>query len=166
MNNENSTETRRHPPIGNLLLRTLAMPADTNPAGDIFGGWIMSQMDIAGALLAREIANGRVVTVAVEGMSFLKPVTVGDIVCCYGKCIHVGHTSMKVHMEIWVKKFFESATNEHVERYLVTEANYTYVSVDAEGKPRPLPSTAQLVAEKGIDAACVGLNQDGSIRED
>ena len=72
---------RTHPPIGNLLLRTLAMPADTNPAGDIFGGWIMSQMDISGAILAREIANGRVVTAAVDGMSFLKPVSVGDVVC-------------------------------------------------------------------------------------
>ncbi|MBP5243589.1 MAG: acyl-CoA thioesterase, partial [Succinivibrio sp.] len=107
---------REHPPVGNLLLRTLAMPGDTNPAGDIFGGCIMSQMDIAGALLAREVANGRVVTVAVEGMSFLKPVAVGDIVCCYGNCTHVGNTSLKVHMEIWVKKFIESPTDEHAER--------------------------------------------------
>ena len=93
-----NTEKRGHPPIGNLLLRTLAMPRDTNPAGDIFGGWIMSQMDISGAILAREIANGRVVTAAVEGMSLLKPVSVGDVVCCYGKCIHVGHTSLKLHL--------------------------------------------------------------------
>src|SRR5574344_1245703 len=110
---------RTHPPIGNLLLRTLAMPADTNPAGDIFGGWIMSQMDISGAILAREIANGRVVTAAVEGMSFLKPVNVGDVVCCYGTCTKIGHTSMTVHLEIWVKKLIESQTNEHAERHLV-----------------------------------------------
>ena len=155
---------REHPPVGNLLLRTLAMPGDTNPAGDIFGGWIMSQMDIAGALLAREVAGGRVVTVAVEGMSFLKPVAVGDIVCCYGKCTHVGHTSLKVHMEIWVKKFIVSPSDEHVDRYLVTEANFIYVSVDKDGKPKPLPPTAKIVAEKGIDAARVGLNSDGSLK--
>ena len=157
---------RTHPPIGNLLLRTLAMPADTNPAGDIFGGWIMSQMDISGAILAREIANGRVVTAAVDGMSFLKPVSVGDVVCCYGTCTKIGHTSMTVHLEIWVKKLIESQTNEHAERHLVTEANYVYVAVDANGKPRPLPTTAKAVAEFGIDAACVGLNTDGSIRHE
>lgn len=153
-----------HPPVGNLLLRTLAMPADTNPAGDIFGGWIMSQMDIAGALLAREIANGRIVTVAVDGMSFLKPVCVGDVVCCYGKCTKVGHTSMTVHLEIWVKKVIESESNEHAERYLVTEANYTYVAVNKLGQPRSLPITAKNVAEKGIDAAYVGLNKDGTVK--
>lgn len=152
-------------PAGNLLLRTLAMPRDTNPYGDIFGGWIMSQMDIAGAILGREVANGRVVTAAVEGMSFLKPVSVGDVVCCYGKCIHVGTTSMKIHLEIWVKKLIESETNEHAERDLVTEANITYVAVDKFKKPRPLPETAKIVAEKGIDAASVGLNPDGSIKE-
>ena len=86
-----------HPPLGNLLLRTMTLPRDANPAGDIFGGWIMSQLDIAGAILAREVAQGRVVTVAVEAMSFLKPVSVGDVVCIYGYCSHVGHTSLKVH---------------------------------------------------------------------
>ncbi|HAD40074.1 MAG TPA: acyl-CoA thioester hydrolase YciA, partial [Plesiomonas shigelloides] len=91
-------------PEGILLLRTLAMPADTNPNGDIFGGWIMSQMDIGGAILAKEIAHGRVVTVAVDGITFLKPVAVGDVVCCYGKAVHVGNSSMKVRMEVWVKK--------------------------------------------------------------
>ena len=160
-----NTQKRVHPPIGNLLLRTLAMPGDTNPAGDIFGGWIMSQMDISGAILAREIANGRVVTAAVEGMSFLKPVSVGDVVCCYGKCIHVGHTSLKIHLEIWVKKLIESETNEHAERHLVTEANYTYVAVDKNKRPRPLPKTASVVAEKGIDAASVGLNPDGTVKD-
>ena len=157
-------QIRKHPPVGNLLLRTLAMPGDTNPAGDIFGGWIMSQMDISGAILAREVANGRVVTVAVDAMSFLKPVSVGDVVCCYGKCVHVGHTSMKVHLEIWVKKLIESETNEHAERHLVTEANYTYVAVDKKGKPRLLPKTAKIVAEQGIDAACIGLNEDGTVK--
>lgn len=161
---QTNTDENKRTPLGNLLLRTLAMPGDTNPAGDIFGGWIMSQMDIAGAILAREIANGRVVTAAVEGMSFLKPVNVGDVVCCYGNCIHVGNTSMKVHLEIWVKKLIESETNEHAERHLVTEANYIYVAVNPAGKPRKLPATAPIVAKEGIDAASVGLNKDGSIK--
>ena len=76
-------------PAGALLLRTLAMPADTNPNGDIFGGWLMSQMDMGGAILAKELARGRVVTVAVDAITFLKPVAVGDVVCCYGECIKV-----------------------------------------------------------------------------
>ena len=146
---DKNLQIRKHPPVGNLLLRTLAMPGDTNPAG---------------AILAREVANGRVVTVAVDAMSFLKPVSVGDVVCCYGKCVHVGHTSMKVHLEIWVKKLIESETNEHAERHLVTEANYTYVAVDKKGKPRLLPKTAKIVAEQGIDAACIGLNEDGTVK--
>lgn len=151
-----------HPPIGNLLLRTMTLPRDTNPAGDIFGGWIMSQLDIAGAILAREIAHGRVVTVAVDGMSFLKPVEVGDVVCCYGRCIHVGRTSLKVHLELWVKKIYES---EAAQRNLVTEASFTYVAVDDAGRPRPLPEAAKIIAEKGIDAGTVGLKEDGTIRQ-
>lgn len=159
-----SNNTNRvHPPVGNLLLRTLAMPGDTNPAGDLFGGWIMSQMDIAGAILAREIAHGRIVTVAVDAMSFLKPVAVGDVVCCYGKCIHVGNTSLKVKLEIWVKKIYES---EEAQRQLVTEASFTYVAVDSKGKPRQLPESAHEIANKGIDAASVGLNDDGSLKND
>ena len=78
---------------GVLLLRTLAMPSDTNANGDIFGGWIMSQMDMGGAILAKEIAHGRVVTVAVESMNFIKPIAVGDVVCCYGQCLSVGEKS-------------------------------------------------------------------------
>lgn len=160
MSHQNTT--RSHPPVGNLLLRTLAMPGDTNPAGDLFGGWIMSQMDIAGAILAREIAHGRIVTVAVDAMSFLKPVAVGDVVCCYGRCIHVGNTSLKIKLEIWVKKIYES---EESERQLVTEASFTYVAVDSKGKPRQLPDRAHEIANKGIDAASVGLNADGSLRD-
>lgn len=149
-----------HPPIGNLLLRTMALPRDTNPAGDIFGGWIMSQMDIAGAVLAREVAQGRVVTVAVDAMNFLKPVGVGDIVCCYGHCVHVGRTSLRIKLELWVKKIYDS---EVAQRSLVTEASITYVAVDSEGKPRPLPAEAHEIAEKGIDAGTVGLAPDGSL---
>ncbi len=91
-------------PQGELVLRTLAMPADTNANGDIFGGWLMSQMDIGGAILAKEIAEGRVVTVRVDGMSFLKPVAVGDVVCCYARCLRTGRSSINVNVEVWVKK--------------------------------------------------------------
>ncbi len=149
-------------PSGNLLLRTMAMPGDTNPAGDIFGGWIMSQMDISGAILAREIAHGRVVTVAVDAMSFLKPVNVGDVVCCYGRCVHIGHTSLKIKMEIWVKKIYETSITE---RSLVTQACFTYVAVDSKGKPRLLPEAAPEIAKSGIDADRVGLQPDGTPRD-
>lgn len=126
-----TTETRA--PVGSLLLRTLAMPADTNPSGDIFGGWLMSQMDIGGAILANELAQGRVVTVAVDAITFLRPVAVGDVVCCYGYCSHVGRSSLKVKMEVWVKKVSSDPIGE---RYCVTEATYTYVAVDANSRPR------------------------------
>ncbi|MFT5522541.1 MAG: acyl-CoA thioesterase YciA [Pirellulaceae bacterium] len=120
-------------PSGDLVLRTLAMPADTNPNGDIFGGWIMSQMDIGGAILAKEIAVGRVVTVAVNGMSFHRPVKVGQVVCCYGKCIRIGTTSMTIKLEVWVKPVLQDSREK---RYCVTEAEFTYVAIDEEGKPR------------------------------
>lgn len=150
-----------HPPIGNLLLRTMTLPKDTNPAGDIFGGWIMSQLDIAGAILAREIAHGRVVTVAVDAMNFLKPVEVGDVVCCYGHCSKVGRTSLKIKLELWVKKIYEC---EAAQRNLVTEASFTYVAVDDNGRPRPLPPQAHIIAKTGIDAGTVGLQEDGTIK--
>ncbi len=89
-------------PQGNLALRTLAMPADTNLSGDIFGGWIMSQMDMAGGLAAKNLSNSRVSTVAVESMTFLNPVKVGDVVCCYADIIRVGNTSMRIKVEVWV----------------------------------------------------------------
>lgn len=123
-------------PQGELVLRTLAMPADTNANGDIFGGWLMSQMDIGGAILAKEIAEGRVVTVRVDGMSFLKPVAVGDVVCCYARCLHTGRTSINVNVEVWVKKVSSEPIGQ---RYRATEALFTYVAVDEEGRPRELP---------------------------
>ncbi|GKX51830.1 acyl-CoA thioester hydrolase YciA [Budvicia aquatica] len=123
-------------PHGELVLRTLAMPADTNANGDIFGGWIMSQMDIGGAILAKEMARGRVVTVAVDAITFLKPVTVGDVVCCYAHCIRTGRSSITVNMEVWVKKVSSEPIGQ---RYCVTEAIFTYVAVSDEGKSRALP---------------------------
>ena len=123
-------------PCGAMLLRTLAMPADTNPSGDIFGGWLMAQMDIGGAILAKELSRGRVVTIAVDAMTFHRPVAVGDVVCVHGHCSHVGRTSLKVQVEVWVKKV---ASEPIGERFIVTEAAFTYVAVDREGRPRPIP---------------------------
>lgn len=124
------------PPSGEMVLRTLAMPADTNANGDIFGGWLMSQMDIGGAILARELAQGRVVTVRVDGMTFLKPVAVGDVICCYAQCLKTGTSSLTINIEVWVKKVSSEPIGQ---RYRTTEAVFTYVAVDNSGKPQPLP---------------------------
>lgn len=120
-------------PKGRLILRTLAMPADTNPHGDIFGGWIMSQMDIAGGIMARESTCSRVVTVAVESITFIKPVHVGDVVCCYGDVIKIGTTSITIDLEVWVKPTVDRPGGEDME-FQVTKAAFTYVSVDGNGK--------------------------------
>lgn len=118
-----------------LILRTLAMPADTNGNGDIFGGWIMSQMDIAGGILAKETARSRVVTVAVDRIKFLKPVAVGHVVCCYGRVLRIGNTSIAIALEVWVKSVLDEIEEESP-RFKVTEAIFTYVAIDAEGKKR------------------------------
>jgi acyl-CoA thioesterase YciA len=125
-------ETEGTEPNGELTLRTLAMPADTNPSGDIFGGWIMSLMDLAGGMKAARLVEGRVVTVAVSRMVFMRPVKVGDQVCCYAALRRVGRTSMTLDVETWVLR--QSA----VPRIKVTEAEFTYVAVDANGRPRPI----------------------------
>ncbi len=122
-------------PKGEMVLRTLAMPADTNANGDIFGGWLMSQMDIGGAIMAKEVAQGRVVTVRVDGMTFLRPVAVGDAVCCYARCVKRGNTSVTINIEVWV-----SSSEPIGQRYKATEALFIYVAVDNQGKPRPLPA--------------------------
>ncbi len=116
------------------LLRTLAMPADSNPSGDIFGGWIMSQMDIAGASYARQISQSRVVTIAVEAMTFLLPVFIGDEVSCYCETERIGRTSVAVKIETWVRR--DRLTDESIK---VTEAVYTYVAIDDKRRPIPLP---------------------------
>lgn len=120
-------------PTGDLMLRTLAMPADTNPSGDIFGGWLLSQMDVGGSLLAAEYSRGRVATVAVESMKFHLPVYVGDVLCCYASMNRVGRTSMTVDVQAWVLR----AGDQQRERLLVTEGLFTYVALDTEGRPRP-----------------------------
>lgn len=147
-----TTSTSRQPD-GTLILRTLAMPSDTNANGDIFGGWIMSQMDIGGAILAKEIGKGRVVTVCVDKITFLRPISVGDVVCCYGKLVKMGRTSMQVKVEVWIKKVYQGTSDRHC----VTEALFTYVAIDEQGKPKPVPTEnnpelAQALAE--INAPC------------
>lgn len=122
-------------PKGQLLLRTLAMPADTNANGDIFGGWIMSQLDLAGGILAKEISCGRIVTVSVSSITFKKPVKVGDVVCCYGECTKIGRTSMSINLEVWVKLNKEEGVGE---RFQVCEATFNYVAIDANGRPRAI----------------------------
>lgn len=119
-------------PKGELVIRTIAMPADTNPNGDIFGGWLMSQMDLGSGILASKMAKTRVVTVAVEGMSFLQPVRVGDTVACYAWVKEVGRTSMKIPVEVWVQRYMRT------EQTRVTRAVFTYVAVDPSGRPVPV----------------------------
>jgi len=115
-------------------IRTIAMPADANASGDIFGGWMMSQMDMAGGVAAVRRAKGRVVTVAVEAMTFHRPVLVGDLVSCYAEVTRVGRTSLSVRIDAWVERRI-SGTAERV-----TSGTFTYVAVDDAGKPRPVPA--------------------------
>ena len=130
-------------PEGELLLRTSPMPGDTNANGDIFGGWIMSQMDIAGGMLAIELTGGRAVTIAVDAMKFIKPVKVGDVVCCYGKITKVGNTSVTIRLEVWVKPSLrEMQGGKENEFFMVTEASFTYVAVDNDGQKRLFPKQA------------------------
>jgi acyl-CoA thioesterase YciA len=123
-------------PRGELAARTLAMPADTNPAGDIFGGWIMSLMDAAGAITATHRTEGRVVTAAVSNICFLRPVKVGDVVCCYTDPLRVGRTSMTLCVEVWVLRQGRGS------RVKVTAAEFTFVALDEAGRPRPIGSEA------------------------
>lgn len=119
-------------PKGELVIRTIAMPADTNPSGDIFGGWIMSQMDLGSGIIAAKTSQSRVVTVAMDGMSFLQPVRVGDTVACYAWVEKIGRTSMTIPVEAWVERYMSG------EQVRVTRAVFTYVAVDSEGKPIPV----------------------------
>ncbi|WP_221794727.1 acyl-CoA thioesterase [Oceanobacter mangrovi] len=123
---------------GRLTTRTIAMPSDTNPAGDIFGGWVLSQMDIAAGICAGQRAQGRVVTVAVDSMSFIRPVKVGDILGVYTQVAETGRTSMKVHVEAWVRR------GRIGQREKVTEATFKFVSLDDDGVPKPLPAEEDL----------------------
>ncbi len=120
-------------PRGELQLRTLAMPADVNVNGDIFGGWVLAQMDIASGIVAGARAKGRVATIAVDAMKFIRPVKVGDVLCIYAQVNSVGRTSMRIGIEAWALR------NRIGEREKVTEAVFTYVAIDDDGKKRPVP---------------------------
>ncbi len=120
-------------PEGMLALQTIAMPADTNANGDIFGGWLMAQMDLGASVIARTRSCGKVATVAVNGMTFHKPVHVGDLVTLYAELIKEGETSMHVEVEAWVTR---QPTGE---RFKVTEAKFVFVAVDENGVKRKLP---------------------------
>jgi len=124
---------RQEPPDSEPALRTTAMPADTNADGDIFGGWLLSQMDLAGANVATRRADCRVATVGIDGMSFHKPVYVGDELSCYATIERTGNTSLTVDIEAWVRR---SRRQEFV---LVTEGIFTYVALDEDRQPRTLP---------------------------
>jgi len=141
-------------PRGELASRTLAMPADTNPSGDIFGGWIMSLMDSAASMTATRLAGGRVVTVAVSNITFLQPVKTGDTVCCYTDVIRTGNTSVTLHAEVWVLRQGQG------ERTKVTDAEFTFVAVNDNGRPRPVehepveyePAEHEPIVQKPADA--------------
>jgi len=120
-------------PQGDLTVRTIAMPADTNANGDIFGGWVLSQMDQAGGIAGVDRAQGRVVTVSLNAMTFIRPVRVGDVLCVYTRVSHVGRTSMKIEVEAWARRFCTQV------RERVTQATFTFVAIDEAGRPRPIP---------------------------
>lgn len=120
-------------PKGQVTIQTLAMPADTNANGDIFGGWLVSQMDLAAGVLAKKIARGRVATVAINSMTFLKPVHVGDVVSCHVELAKLGNTSMTVAVEVWAE------TLAYGDCYKVTEGMFVFVALDEHGKPRVVP---------------------------
>ena len=119
-------------PGGELCIRTLAMPADTNANGDIFGGWLLSQMDIGGGVFASKVAQSRTVTVAIEAMNFRKAVYVGDLVSVYGRLVRIGRTSITVHLEAWAMR------RREMQSILVTDGNFTYVSIDDQGHPQAI----------------------------
>jgi len=120
-------------PSGDLVLRTLAMPADTNAAGDIFGGWVMAQMDLACGIRAAERAKGRVVTVAVERMVFAKAMKVGDTLSIYAEIVRVGRTSMTLRLEAWAQRYLSDLMEK------VTEGDFVMVALDKTGKPTAIP---------------------------
>ena len=123
----------RHPPDEAPVIRTVAMPADTNPAGDIFGGWLMAQMDLAAGNVAARRAKGRCATISVDALTFLSPVHVGDEVSLYADIVHTGRSSLGIHVEAWRRP------REREECIKVTEAKFTFVAIGDDGKSRALP---------------------------
>jgi acyl-CoA thioesterase YciA len=120
-------------PQGDLAIQTVAMPKDTNANGDIFGGWLLSQMDIAGGIAAAEVADGRVATVAIDGMAFLTPVHMGAVVTCYTDVLEVGRTSVRIMVEVWINSKHDG------EPIKVTEGEFVFVAIDENGRTRAVP---------------------------
>ena len=130
MENPSTTPDR---PRGVSSLQTIAMPSDTNWNGDIFGGWLLSKMDLAGAVAPRRRSNGRITTIAIDAMVFYHPVHIGDVITCYTSIEHVGNTSMKIRIEVWE----DEGPGKVAMKY--TEGVFTYVAIDEDRKPRPIP---------------------------
>ncbi len=124
-------------PRGELAIRTLAMPADANPSGDIFGGWVLSQMDIAGGIVASQRARGRLATVAITAMTFHLPVYVGDVLCVHVDIERIGRTSIATWIEDW------ALPRRRGQRVRLTQGEYIYFALDAEGRPRPVPEEGE-----------------------
>jgi acyl-CoA thioesterase YciA len=126
-------------PSGELALQTIAMPKDTNASGDIFGGWLLSQMDLAGGVAAAKVARGRVATVAIDRMSFMVPVKVGAVVSCYTEILSVGRSSIQVQVEVWSR--MAGGTAEAASHNKVTEGTFVFVAIDQNGRTRAVPAS-------------------------
>lgn len=127
-----NAQKKKDKPRGKLALQIVAMPKDTNANGDIFGGWLVSLMDMAAAIESRYHAKSRVVTVAIDGLRFLKPVYVGDTVCCYAELLKVGNTSVQIHVEVWTDSLFDTFHKK------VGDGRFTFVAIDEERRPQPV----------------------------
>jgi acyl-CoA thioesterase YciA len=139
---EKETTGTGRQPEGLLVLRTLTMPKDCNPNGDIFGGWILS--DIGGGLMAKEVSHSRTVTVTIDKMTFVRPVRVGDTICVYAKVMRIGNTSMDIKLEVWAKDLTEEFEEQ---RHHVTEGIFRYVAIDEEGRSRRVPDNPNFPRE-------------------
>lgn len=122
-------------PRGELMLRVMAQPKDTNGFGDISGGWLVTQMDMAASICADKLAKGRTATMAIGDMNFMRPVKVGSVICCYAKLTNVGHSSVRIGVEVWVRM------PEDDERFKVTESEFVYVAIDEDRRIRPIPKS-------------------------
>lgn len=132
MAEEKSYKANTMQPSGELVIKTIAMPADTNRYGDMFGGWLASQMDLGGAIMAHKCSQNRMTTVAIDKMVFIRPVYVGDVVCCYANIIKRGTTSVGINIEVWVERLADLTSQK------VTEGLFTYVAIDQNGRPTPI----------------------------
>jgi acyl-CoA thioesterase YciA len=133
-------ESNETEPRGDLCIRAVAMPADTNANGDIFGGWLLSQMDVGGGVFASKLAKSRTVTAAIEAMNFRKAVYVGDLVSVHANLVRIGRSSITVHLEAWVIR------RKDRQSLLVTDGNFTYVAIDDQGRPHPIQRDGATIA--------------------